>query len=105
MRRARTETYPSGKIVVDAPVQMEREIAALRQATGNTSGRDLEAMLGEVALAVPQARPPSNIDYANGELRLRGMGLNADEGRMLLLTLKAHGYNANNNADTLVVTQ
>ena len=105
MRRALTETFPSVKIVVDAPVQMEREIAALRQATGNTSGRDLEAMLGEVALSLPQSRAPSNIDYANGELRLRGLGLNADEGRMLSSTLKAHGYNANNSADTLVVTQ
>jgi len=105
MRRALTETFPSVKIVVDAPVQMEREIAALRQSTGATTGRDLEAMLGEIALALPQPRTPSNIDYANGELRLRGTGLTGDDGRSLSSTLKAHGYNVTNNADTLVVTR
>jgi general secretion pathway protein L len=106
MRRALTETFPKVTVVPGYETTlMEREVATLRQATGLTSGRDLEAMLGEVALALPQSRAPSNIDYANGELRLRGLGLDSDEGRMLSSTLKAHGYNASNNADTLVVTQ
>jgi general secretion pathway protein L len=105
MRRALTETFPNVKVVVDAPVQMEREVAALRQATGATSGRDLEAMLAALANSLPPQRAATGIDYANGELRLRGLGLNPDEARMAAGTLKAQGYNATQSGDMLVVTQ
>ena len=41
-----TQTFPSVQLVVDAPVQMVREVAALQQATGGVSAIDLEPMLG-----------------------------------------------------------
>jgi general secretion pathway protein L len=91
--------------VVDAPVQMEREIAALRQATGETSGRDLEAMLGALALALPPQHAVTGIDYSNGELRARGLALGADELRDVAGAMKTRGYNASANGDVLVVTQ
>jgi general secretion pathway protein L len=105
MQRTLTETFPNVKVVVDAPLQMEREISALRQATGATSGRDLEAMLGALALAVPPQHALGAMDYANGELRVRGLSLGADEARSVAAAMKAHGYNAAVNGDTLVVTQ
>ena len=105
MHRTLTETFPNVKVVVDAPVQMEREVAALRQATGATSGRDLEAMLGALALALPPDRAPTGLDYANGELRLRGLALNPDQVRAVSSSLRVHGYNAAMNGDVLVVTQ
>lgn len=105
MHRALTETFPGVKVVVDAPVQMEREVAALQQATGMASGRDLEAMLGALALALPPQRVTSGLDYANGELRLRGLALNPDEARAISSTLRTQGYNANASGDTLSVTQ
>lgn len=104
MRRALTETFPNVKVVVDAPVQMEREVAALRQATGVASGRDLEAMLGALALALPPQRVATAVDYANGELRVRGLGLSADESRGIASTLRTYGYNVSSTADALVVT-
>lgn len=104
MRRALTETFPNVKVVVDAPVQMEREVAALRQATGVASGRDLEAMLGALALALPPQRVATGVDYAGGELRVRGLGLSADESRSVASTLRTYGYNATASADALVVT-
>lgn len=105
MRRTLTETFPNVKVVVDAPLQMEREISALRQSTGATSGRDLEAMLNALALAVPPQHTLGAMDYANGELRVRGLSLGPDEARSLAATMKARGYNAAVNGDTLVVTQ
>jgi general secretion pathway protein L len=93
------------KVVVDAPVQMEREVAALRQATGASSGRDLEAMLGAVATVAPPQSTPSAIDYANGELRLRGFGLAPDDARNISAAMRAHGYSATMNGDAFVVTQ
>ncbi|HEY8047787.1 MAG TPA: type II secretion system protein GspL [Ramlibacter sp.] len=104
MRHALTDTFPNVKVVVDAPVQMEREVAALRQATGVASGRDFEAMLGAVALALPPQRAAAAVDYSNGELRLRGLALDPDETRAASSTLKAYGYNATASADALVVT-
>jgi general secretion pathway protein L len=103
--RTLTQTFPSVKVVVDAPAQMEREIAALRQSTGATSGRDLEAMLGALALALPPQRAITGIDYANGELRARGLGLNPEETNGVAAAMKARGYNAASNGDMLVVTQ
>jgi general secretion pathway protein L len=105
MRSALTETFPGVKVVVDAPVQMEREVAALRQATGASSGRDLEAMLGTLATALPPQRVPTGVDYANGELRLRGLGLGAEEARAVAAAMRAHGYAAAMNGDMLIVTQ
>jgi general secretion pathway protein L len=105
MQRTLTETFPSVKVVVDAPVQMEREIAQLRQATGATSGRDLEAMLGALAFAVPPSHAIGGMDYANGELRVRGLALGPDEARGVAAAMKTRGYNAAVNGEMLVVTQ
>jgi general secretion pathway protein L len=104
MRRALTETFPSVKVVVDAPVQMEREVAALRQATGASSGRDLEAMLAALASSLPPQRSVGGIDYANGELRVRGLALGPDEARNVAASMKARGYNAAATGDVLVIT-
>jgi general secretion pathway protein L len=104
MRRALTQTFPNVKVVVDAPLQMEREIAALRQATGASSGRDLESMLAALAASLPPQRAVSGIDFVNGELRVRGLNLNAEEARNVSSSMKAHGYNATASGDALVVT-
>ena len=53
VRSALTETFPQVKVVVDAPVQMERELALLRQSAGSLSPRDLEPLLAAAADALP----------------------------------------------------
>lgn len=105
MQRTLTQTFPDVKVVVDAPVQMEREIGALRQASGATSGRDLEAMLAALTAAVPPQRAITGIDYSSGELRARGLGLGANEQRSATAAMKTRGYKATSNGDVLVVTQ
>ena len=105
IRRTLTQTFPQVKLVVDAPVQMEREVAALRQLTGATSGRDLEAMLGALSTASPPQRPLSALEFLNGELRLKGLAYSADEARNVAAALKAQGLSAVLQGDTLVITQ
>lgn len=105
IRNTLTQTFPNVKVVVDAPVQMEREMANLRQSTGATSGRDLEAMLAALATAMPPQRSIAAIDYTNGELRVKGLALSADEARNVANAMKARGYGASVNGDTLVVRQ
>lgn len=50
-------TFPSVKLVVDAPVQMQRELALMRQTSGQLSTHDLEAMLAGLA-QVSAEQPP-----------------------------------------------
>jgi general secretion pathway protein L len=105
MQRTLTETFPNVKVVVDAPLQMEREVAALQQSAGSTSGRDLEAMLAAVAATLPPERTPTGIDYTNGELRLRGLTLAPQQALGVAAAMRAHGYRATLAGDALVVAQ
>lgn len=91
---ALTQTFPQIKVVVDAPVQMEREVARLRQATGSVSPRDLEPLMAAAGQALPPGVQPTGLDYANGELRLRGIALPPDAATPLRERLGAAGYQA-----------
>ena len=89
------QTFPKVQVVVDAPVQMERELAQLRQAAGAVSARDLEPLLAAAGQAsLPSGRQPTGIEYAPGELRLRGVTLAPDEETVLSARLQAAGYRA-----------
>jgi general secretion pathway protein L len=104
VRHTLTDTFPQVKVVVDAPVQMEREVAALRQQTGVASARDLDAVLGALAATVPAGRVPSTLVYSGGELRVAGLALSPDELRAAAAQLKALGYSAVSEGATIVVT-
>jgi general secretion pathway protein L len=104
VRRILTTTFPQVRVVVDAPLQMEKEVALLRQAAGATSGRDLEAMLGALTSAAPPGRTLSSFEYGGGELRAKGLVSTPDEIGPLATTLRSVGYAAQLRADTLVVT-
>lgn len=98
VRSTLTQTFPKVQVVVDAPVQMERELAQLRQAAGSVSARDLEPLLAAAGAALPnleqQGRLPTQIEYTPGELRLRGVTLAPDEETVLFARLQAAGYRA-----------
>ena len=82
------------KVVVDAPVQMERELAALRQAAGSVSPRDLEPLLAAAGAALPAGQLPNALEYSTGELRLRGVTLTGEEQTAVVTRLQAAGYSA-----------
>jgi general secretion pathway protein L len=104
IRATLTDTFPQIKLVVDAPVQMEREVSTLRQQTGMASPRDLDALLGALATALPAGRTPSGIDYAGGDLRARGLALSTEEVRSVAANLKTAGYSASADGEVLVVS-
>jgi general secretion pathway protein L len=103
VRRSLTDTFPQVKVVVDAPVQMEREVASLRQQTGMASARDLDVILGALAAVLPPSRVPAVLTYANGELRAGGLALSPDEFRGVASQLKALGYAASLDGSLLLV--
>lgn len=103
VRNALTQTFPQVQVVVDAPVQMERELALLRQAAGGMSASDLEPLMGAAAQALPASWQASAIDYAAGELRLRGPALSDEEAAQARQTLAASGYQLRSDGDALVL--
>ena len=100
-----TQTFPGVRVVVDAPLQMEREVAALRQATGAASGRDLEAILVALASAAPASSSATALDYSSGELRLKGLVAAGGDVSGISAQLAALGYSSRVEGDALLVRQ
>jgi len=98
-----TQTFPSVKLVVDAPLQMAREVAALQQSTGGVASLDLEPMLAVLGASLPPGRVPTALDYSAGQLRLRGLNLSATEIASLTSTMAARGYTVRGEGDFLLV--
>ncbi len=92
VRSALTQTFPQVRAIVDAPVQMERELALLRQAAGSLSPADLEPVMAATGAALPDGQLPASLEYAGGELRLRGLDLDAAAIDTLNQRLMARGY-------------
>ncbi len=103
VRQVLTQTFPQVQVVVDAPVQMTREVAALQAATGGLTPADLEPMLAALAGQLPVGRVPSAIDYSGGQLRLRGMTLSPAEMEALAGAMSGRGYSARAEGDLLLV--
>jgi len=97
------QTFPSVKVVLDAPLQMASEVAALQQATGGVATLDLEPMLAALGASLPPGRVPTAIDYSAGQLRLRGLNLSATETGALTNTMSGRGYTARSEGDLLLV--
>ena len=96
---ALTETFPQVKAVVDAPVQMRREVATLRQSTGAASARDLEPMLSALGQNLPGATTPNAIEFAAGELRFKGVQVAASALADANQRLRPLGYELKADAD------
>lgn len=103
IRDTLTQTFPQVKVVIDAPVQMGRELALLRQTTGAASPRDLEPTLAALGAVIDPAAAPQGLDYAAGTLRLRGLRWSADQLATANDKLGALGYQARSEGEDLVV--
>ncbi|MEI8324067.1 MAG: type II secretion system protein GspL [Betaproteobacteria bacterium] len=97
------QTFPNVRVVVDAPIQMEREVAALRQATGTASGGDMETMLSAVSMAIPTNRSLSTLEFSAGEARMKGLQLSPTEVATLTNRLTSQGYAVRSEGEVLVL--
>ena len=98
-----TQTFPRIPLVVDAPLQMEREVALLRQATGALSRQDLEPMLAAVAQNAAVVRPPAAIDFVAGELTFKGFEMPASAATSLTQGLARAGYSGQPTGDQWLI--
>lgn len=97
-----TQNFPHVQVVVDAPLQMERELALLRQASGALAAGDLEPMLAAAgsALAAP-GNGASAIEFSPGTLQLRGLDVAPDTRAAAEGPLRAQGYALRTEGDAL----
>lgn len=100
-----TTTFPHVKVVIDAPVQMTRELAMLRQNAGAPSAQDLENLLSAVGRAVPNtaAIDFTALNYADGELTLKGVGLQGEPAEAVATALRGAGLAVKLAQDSLSV--
>jgi general secretion pathway protein L len=86
-------SFPNVKLVVDAPVQMAKEVARLKQSSGQLAAHDLEAMLSAIGQAMPtNLSPPLQWRYQPGQLQVQDFQLSASEQNTLSQALSGQGY-------------
>ena len=89
IRQTLTQTFPQVTLVLDAPVQMRRALADLRQVSGEASPRDLEALLQALAVASPLW---DTLDFGPGQVTLQGFRAAPNAGRDWQNQLEAAGW-------------
>ena len=100
-----TQTFPQVKLVVDAPLQMERELALLRQASGAATNRDLEPILAALGSVARADLSLGAIEFMAGEARFKGLQLQVPEATDISEKLQRLGYAARQEGDTYFVKQ
>jgi general secretion pathway protein L len=104
MNQLLTQSFPNVKVVVDAPLQMQRELASLRQAQGQLSGRDFESIYGRFMAVASTNTAPAAIDFVVNEVQIRGAGLAPAQIDALLPRLQYAGLQVRSDAQALIVS-
>lgn len=87
------QAHPQVRAVLDAPLQMQRETAALRSAAGVPGDDDFETMLAAAAAAWPDSQPPAaQLRFEPGRLSLPGAGWAPPQVDALRQRLQALGW-------------
>jgi len=95
-----TQTFPNVP-VVDASLQMAREVERLQRQSGRLGEKDLESMLQIIGKALPDGQSISGLDFqaqGTGELRLQGLQMTSQQETQFVRSLRAEGYEAQVNS-------
>jgi len=87
-----TRSFPAVQVVVDAPLQMAREVQALQRAMGQPNAADLEPMLTSLARALPASAQLSSVQFSPGELRWQAPAVTNDRIEAAREPLRQQGY-------------
>jgi general secretion pathway protein L len=107
MNNLLTQSFPSVKVVVDAPQQMSRELTTLRQATGANTAQNFESMLSAFGNSNNYTAgvfiTPTAIEYVANGISLKGVKLAGNELTAAQAKLKTLGYTLTQAGDTASV--
>ncbi len=99
------QSFPEVRLVIDAPLQMQRAVDDLARARGQGSDTDVARVLSTIAAQAPQGLALSALDVSDQQLRLRFSGLDAAAEQPLLGALAARGLRAQLQDGLLLVTR
>ncbi|MCX8521646.1 MAG: type II secretion system protein GspL [Rhodoferax sp.] len=85
------QTFPDVKLVVDAPLQMQRAVDDLARSRGLGNQADAGRMLSALAAVAPKELNLSAIELSGQQLRLRGKGVDAALAQTLQSALDTQG--------------
>ena len=98
--------HPQVRAVLDAPLQMQRETAALRSAAGVPGDDDFETLLTATAAAWPDGQPPAaQLRFEPGRLSLPGAGWGPPQTDALRQRLAALGWGLDQSEGRLVISK
>ena len=104
VRQTLQQTFPQVTLVLDAPVQMQRELARLQQASGSLSSGDLETLLGSIDQASGGAGlTPTTIAFTPGDGRLSGWRATEEQLRAMQQALERSGWRVRFNGSELSI--
>ncbi|MFN9280690.1 MAG: type II secretion system protein GspL [Betaproteobacteria bacterium] len=99
-------THPQIRVVLDAPLQMQRELDRLRQAAGQPCEADLEAALAAAAAAWPAGQaPPQALRYERGRLTLSAAGMDGTQVSSMNERLQPLGWSVAAAGGALTLTR
>ena len=97
-------SHPQVRAVLDAPLQMQRETAALRVAAGVPGDEDFEPLLAAAAAAWPDGlAPPAELRFETGRLSLPAASLPPTQTEQLRARLQPAGWALDNSEERLVI--
>ncbi|MBA4264405.1 MAG: general secretion pathway protein GspL [Comamonadaceae bacterium] len=93
VRQTLQQTFPHVSLVLDAPIQMQRELSQLLKISGTLSPGDLENQLGVIAQSSPEPRPfPTTIAYSDNEGRFGAWRGSEDSLNALIQSMERVGW-------------
>jgi general secretion pathway protein L len=104
MNQLLSQSFPNVKVVVDAPLQMERELANLRQTQGQLSGRDFESIYSRFSAIAVINPAPSAIEFIANEVQIKGSNISGEQLNALLPRLQYAGLGVRSDARALIVS-
>ena len=100
------QNFPSVTLVLDAPVQMQREVERLQRSAGVLGRTDLESMLAALGQVLPgdgSLPTPDQIAFRDGQLHLNGWRVEADRLQGLQDGLAQAGWRLQTDSEGLVL--
>jgi general secretion pathway protein L len=99
-----TQTFPAVTLVIDAPLQMQREVEALKQKSGAVSNTDFEPLMVALASVLPSGNnaSPTQLHFANQTLRIHAVPF---DGASANQKLKAKGLQLRDEGNDVWVLQ
>jgi len=105
LQRILKTSFPAVSLVIDAPLQMQREVDALQQKSGHVSRTDLEPLLAALAGVLPANTVPTQLHFANASLRVQGLTLDDKTIQSAQAALKAQQLSLRQDGNNTWVLQ